>query len=168
MSGAFIDFGRRTLSYAVILGIVAFAIVLGIAARDTAKTQTTVNEALDGIWAMVVVCNQQGSIVYVNKRFTEYTGYTEAEIKAGGISLIVPPEQERDHAVAFAKMMLSPRYDEGIYRRIEVCRKDGGRFTAAINIRLVHAGDDVVAYAYVLPDSVMDQARNYPLMTHSD
>ncbi len=163
MKAALVNSGRAILYYVVILGLVVFGGFLYKSAKQTSVVQGLINKVLDGDFCLIIVCGSKGQILYTNDRVKTYTGYTENELKAGGISLIIPPGQEQAHAIAYSKKFANPTYGtEVMHRRIEVCKKGGGRFTAAISIRIVESEEGPTAYAYILPDSVMDEAYTYP------
>lgn len=163
MKAALLNSGRAVLYYAVILGLVVFGGFLYKSAKQTSVVQGLINKVLEGDFCLVIVCGPKGQILYANDRVKQYTGYSADELKAGGISLIIPPSQEQAHAIAYSKKLSKPNYGaETIHRRVEVCKKGGGRFTAAISIRIVESEEGPTTYAYILPDSVMDEAYTYP------
>lgn len=151
---AFPRLAKETANYAVVFIVAGLVALLWQYANLAKRENRIVGNSLDAAYSMVIVCNERGSPIYANRRFREVTGYSTKELYAGGISLIIPPDQEHLHAQKFTEAM--DRFPGGdsestATRLIEVCKKDGGRVPAIMRVTLVSTDAGPVAYAYVMP-----------------
>jgi PAS domain S-box-containing protein len=111
----------------------------------------------DSIYSMSIVCDRKGRVVYANRRAEEYTGYTHDELMVGGVTLLIPPELERTHAVEYAEAAKSPKIGGSpLVFHGEFCTKTPGeRVPAVFSIAWIEVDGEPYAHSIVLPERVL-------------
>lgn len=116
----------------------------------------------DQVFSLIIVCDEQGRVVFVNDRILEFTGYTEAEIRTGGATLLVPPELERTHVIAMTAA-LQRKQESIVTFRSEFCTKNPGERVPAYFRTAVYENDGKwYAQTTALPVAVVEQATHSP------
>jgi PAS domain S-box-containing protein len=159
MSKLLYRFARHLFSYAAIIVVVILTIMAWTYAGITSREQVVVSSALSHGYCMIIVCDAKGQVLYANSKLTELTGYSLLELQAGGLSLIIPPELEQAHAVAYAKAMIEPKYDrETPSIAVELCCKDGHRVPGVMKISIVKTNAGPAAYSFFIPSTTLQSA----------
>lgn len=79
----------------------------------------------------IVICDRENTIEYVNKKFTEVTGYTANEIIGKNVEILVPPYIKDEYYKSLNTINTS---DEGWKGESQSLRKDGSVFWEYIYI----------------------------------
>ena len=150
-------------TYFAAAGVIISGATLYHTAATVSDEAIKTRAALEGAYSIVLICDARGRITYANDNVQKYTGYTTAELRAGGMSLIIVPDMEQRHAVSYAAYMQNPTYGETTFkRRLKICTKSGERIWAALTVRVISEGGEPSAYAFILPDKVIEEALAFP------
>lgn len=102
----------------------------------------------------VVVCDEHGRVIYANDAIKTVTGFTEADLVAGGVEQIIPAELRAAHNAAFQRALLKvSRGIEGVnYQRImPVQCKNGGLVVCLVTVGTVRQNGHPHFFAFVAP-----------------
>lgn len=102
----------------------------------------------------VIVCNEQGSVVYANDSVKTITGFSELDLRRGGVEQVIPPDLRDMHRDAFANAVLkSSRGLEGInYQRVmPVQHKNGAVVRCVVSVGNIRHTGGPHFFAFIMP-----------------
>lgn len=102
----------------------------------------------------VVVCGADGEILYANDALATITGFSETDLRAGGVDQLIPEFMREAHRAGVERAKLkSARGIEGVnYRAIyPVRRKDGTNITCRVSVGTVRHFGGPQFFAFITP-----------------
>jgi PAS domain S-box-containing protein len=153
---------RYSLIAIAILGSLLCALALRYAVMVTThatELHKIMNYAPDG----VIVCNTEGEVVYVNDAVRSLTGFTEHDLKIGGVLQLIPEPLQASHKSGMEHARLkSSRGIEGVnYKHIyPVRKKDGGIIICIVSVGSLNRAGGPQFFAFISP--VLDRAIESP------
>ncbi len=103
---------------------------------------------LDAFPSGVVICDQQGTIVYCNSELLQMFGYLAEELQGQPIEMLLPENSRQIHPEHFRRFMASPqKRSMGLGRDLNGQRKNGSTFPIEIGLNPIDttAGKQVIA-----------------------
>jgi len=116
--------------------------------------EQTLNKVLEYAPNAVIVCNNQGNVVYANDAVKKITGFSEADLATGGVDQIIPDGLREAHRAAFQRALVKvTRGIEGMnYQRVmPVQCKDGSLIVCMVSVGTVNDIGGPHFFAFVMP-----------------
>lgn len=118
--------------------------------EHTSELHKIINYSADA----VVVCDSNGTLLYANDALALITGYSEEDLRQGGVNLLIPYFLRNEHRAGIARARVkSDRGIEGVnYRRVyPVLRKDGTLITCRVSVGTVRHFNGPQFFAFITP-----------------
>lgn len=132
------------------------AIALWYHAIVVQEHQHALNKVLEYAPNAVIVCDSHGKVVYANDAVKTITGFSEADLVAGGVEQVIPAELREMHRAAFQRAIVKvSRGLEGVnYQRVlPVQCKNGGLSLCMVSVGTVDHIGGPHFFAFVMPVS---------------
>jgi PAS domain S-box-containing protein len=127
----------------------------------TSELHKIINYSADA----VVVCGADGTILYANAALSTITGFSEQDLREGGVSLLIPEFMRAAHRDGIKRAKIkSARGIEGVnYRSIyPVLRKDGAAITCRVSVGTVRHLGGPQFFAFITPVAVPGAGKEKP------
>ncbi|MCX7559147.1 PAS domain S-box protein [Sulfitobacter sp. F26204] len=115
-------------------------LVVAIDLRHRKFHEELLHSAMDAAASAMIMVNERGEIVFVNRSATSLFGYEENDMLGQRVEMLVPKEFQRVHQIYSGNFMDNRTARAmGLGRDLYACRQDGSRFPVEIVLTPVDA-----------------------------
>jgi len=146
-----------------VAGSIVCALALFYHALTIAAHQDELHKVTNYAPDAVIVCGNDGRVLYANEAVKTITGFTEEDLVRGGVEQVIPGPLRMAHRSALERAEVkTDRGIEGVsYRRVyPVLRKDGKMILCLISVGSVRHFNSSQYFAFIAPVSdAIDPAK---------
>jgi PAS domain S-box-containing protein len=118
------------------------------------------NTLLESLAEGVVIINERGRIVLINKRFAQLTGYGKQEVIGQSLSIFLPEGMDRKHEQDISDYFAKPRIRPlGADLNLIAKRKDNSVFPVEISLSHLKTGTEDLGIAFITDISARKKAE---------
>jgi PAS domain S-box-containing protein len=118
------------------------------------------NTLLESLAEGVVIINERGRIVLINKRFAQLTGYGKQEVIGQSLSIFLPEGMDQKHEQDISDYFAKPRIRPlGADLNLIAKRKDNSVFPVEISLSHLKTGTEDLGIAFITDISARKKAE---------
>ncbi|MDF1546332.1 MAG: PAS domain-containing sensor histidine kinase [Bacteroidales bacterium] len=121
----------------------------------------TIKTLLESLAEGVVIINDLGRIVLINKKLSELTGFSKEEVMGESLNLIIPAKYHHKHEEHVKNYFNKPRIRPmGIGLDLEAQRKDNTKFAVEISLSHLDTDSGRLSLGFLTDITVRKKAEN--------